>query len=374
MSKARSSSSRIIMLACALLLSSSAVNLLRAQQKAPCHFDIGNCERDTPAHIKQVPPPIPTGDTTKGGKQIKRRRTTGESGEVAAAIDSGNQYYEKKDYAQARLHYQRALGLKPGRANRAVAYYMLSLTYYAQELYAQAIPSFQQAIKLEPQNAETFYWLGNTFYAVRRYVEATEQYKQAITLNPDFLEAYYYMANIYYEHQRYADAISLYKQVLRLATDKDQLAVTNFNIANAYYAQRLDSEAVEYFNQAIFYRPGDAQARFYLGYTYLALKRYPEAIEQYKRIISLNPEKNTLSSAHTELARTYVVQGRYQEAAAQLEQAIQLRPENFDAHFGLGVAYLMQGNKDRAMEQYRLLLKLKPDWAKELLARINVRK
>lgn len=341
MSKARFSSGRIL-LACALLLSSSAVNLLLAQQKEPCHLDVGDCERDKPVRSKQAPTlPINKERPDRGGKQGKRSGATGESRQVRAAIELGNEYSDKKDYAQARSQYQRALGLKPSTMNRAVAYYNLGRTYYAQGLYAQAISNFRESIKL----------------------------------NPDLPEPKFLMADIYYDQRIYAKAIDLYKQVLRLTTNKPMLAVANFYIASSYYAQQLDTEAVEYFHQAIFYYPNDAEARFYLGNTYLALKRYPEAIEQYQRVISLKPEKNnSLSSTHTNLARVYFAQGRYKEAADHLELAIQLHPENYDARFGLGIVYLRLGKKDQAMAQYRLLLKQKPDWAEKLLAVINTRK
>ena len=61
---------------------------------------------------------------------------------------------------------------------------------------------------------------------------------------------------------------------------------------------------------------------------------------------------------------------RYQESKEAYQQAIRLKPDLAEAHYGLGRTYLMLGDRDGALEEYKVLKSLDPKSAEELLENI----
>jgi len=56
---------------------------------------------------------------------------------------------------------------------------------------------------------------------------------------------------------------------------------------------------------------------------------------------------------------------------ATYKEAIQLEPNYVFAHYRLGGAYIIIGNREAALEQYEILKELDPDKAQALLNLIN---
>jgi Flp pilus assembly protein TadD len=64
--------------------------------------------------------------------------------------------------------------------------------------------------------------------------------------------------------------------------------------------------------------------------------------------------------AHNNLGMAYVSQGQWDRAAAEFQTAVRLKPDYVMAHYNLGVAYASQGQLDRAIAEYQTALQLKP--------------
>lgn len=66
-----------------------------------------------------------------------------------------------------------------------------------------------------------------------------------------------------------------------------------------------------------------------------------------------------------------IEQGRLPEAVEALKRAIQLKPDYAEAHLALGKAYLRLGDKDSALEEYKILKQLNRGWANNLFTLIH---
>jgi Flp pilus assembly protein TadD len=66
---------------------------------------------------------------------------------------------------------------------------------------------------------------------------------------------------------------------------------------------------------------------------------------------------------------------KVQEAISHCEQALRIRADFPEAHFDLGNAFLQEGEVQKAIVQYRLALKFRPDWiaARNALAQAQAR-
>jgi folate-binding protein YgfZ len=156
--------------------------------------------------------------------------------------------------------------------------------------------------------------------------EATRVLRQAIEAEPTLVDAYEALGVILSRQDRYDDAIALMEQVLALDPDH-VLAHTNLSV---FYMKKGDKEKAEdekakatmaafsrkmresgqvydieaerhkkeqaaedrigMFREALKFAPEDPLGNFGLGSAYLELKRYPEAVEPFERVVKAQPK------------------------------------------------------------------------------------
>jgi hypothetical protein len=74
---------------------------------------------------------------------------------------------------------------------------------------------------------------------------------------------------------------------------------------------------------------------------------------------------------HNSLGVAYDKLGRYQDAVEPYKQAIRIKPNYAEAHYNLGGAYLITGDKGSALEEYKILKTLDAGIADKLFKMIN---
>jgi tetratricopeptide (TPR) repeat protein len=82
----------------------------------------------------------------------------------------------------------------------------------------------------------------------------------------------------------------------------------------------------------------------------------------------LNPDR---AVTYYNLGVAHFKSDHYQEAIEAYKQAIKLEANAAEVHANLGNAYLKLVNKERALEEYRILKTLDPEWADKLYSLIN---
>ena len=108
--------------------------------------------------------------------------------------------------------------------------------------------------------------------------------------------------------------------------------------------------------------------------------------DETQRQIQLNPEKeevfrlNVIKNTHQHQrypfdyyyrAASHYAKGEYDRAILDYTKTVELEPSMGEAHFQLAKAHLEMGNKDLALEQYKILSVLDGELAEELLNLIN---
>jgi len=110
-------------------------------------------------------------------------------------------------------------------------------------------------------------------------------------------------------------------------------------------------EAMGAFTEAIRINPDDAEAHYNLGAAYQDLGLHQEAIASYKEAIRINPD---YGEAYLGLA------------VAAYKLAIRINPDDAEAHYNLGLVYLITGDRDSALDEYKILRELDRDMANKL--------
>src|SRR3989344_7272327 len=84
---------------------------------------------------------------------------------------------------------------------------------------------------------------------------------------------------------------------------------------------------------------------------------YPEALEEYQKIIKINPA----GVVYSNIAYVYEMENNLNNAISEYKKAIELEPNNFRFHSNLGSAFIKKGDNKAALEEYKKALSLKPD-------------
>ncbi|MGD0077961.1 MAG: tetratricopeptide repeat protein [Sedimentisphaerales bacterium] len=120
------------------------------------------------------------------------------------------------------------------------------------------------------------------------------------------------------------------------------------------------SAALTLFQKTKEKNPRFAEAWFYIGYCYVELGRYQDAIESYKQTVRIEPD---YADAHYNLGNAYGKLGRYQDEIESCKQAIRIKADFAEAYLNLGAAYGELGRYQDAIESFKQAIRIKPDLA-----------
>ena len=299
-------------------------------------------------------------------------------------LDKGKGYYEAKNYARAETALKESVELNPQEAG---AYSYLGLTYAALDRLPEAIGAYRQALQLKPDFPEAYHNLGVAYEKSEKPEEAIEAWKAAVRYKPDYERAHYNLAATYWRRgqkdlaaEQYkllqakdsAQARSLKEQVPDLdryaarldkpmGEDKtpppdaqpqeDAVAQEVLARGREYYQAKDYAKAREALAQAVKLNPQEAEAHYLLGLTYASLKKYQEALGEFRQAVELKPEAYSWSAVGAE----FVKLERPREAAEAFKEAVQANGNDAAARFQLGKAYVHLGEINPAREELRVL-------------------
>lgn len=169
----------------------------------------------------------------------------------------------------------------------------------------------------------------------------------------------------------YKTAIQLFTEILNSGRlPRAWLATTLYLRGKAYRSARQFREAVVDYEAAVQADPKLHPAFFELGATYHSQQQYAKAVAAFGQAISLKSDQwNYYDGRCTSLASM----SRWNDAIRDCEAAVRLKPGNANLIAFLGRLYEESGQKQRAIEMYKLALSINPGQAdaKEGLAQLQ---
>lgn len=109
-------------------------------------------------------------------------------------IRKGNKLYEKQDFTDAEVEYQRALAKD---SVSSAGLFNLGNSLYQQKRYSDAAKQYAASAKASSQPLDAsaaHYNLGNTFMTAKQWQQAVDAYKQSLLKNPSDQNARYNLA------------------------------------------------------------------------------------------------------------------------------------------------------------------------------------
>ena len=253
---------------------------------------------------------------------------------------------------QRAAHAQVYAGKSDSDANAAIARAHL---LESQGLDSVALAEFEKAISINPKMTTAYLGIGQIQKKRGNLDKAEEAYHAAVQVEPTNFDAQYNHGLVLQLLNRVAEAVRSYLRALSIKPDDFD---SNLNIATAYLQLGEAGPGLSYAQRAVRINGKSGPARVNLGAIYSALGDYDHAVVEFQQaaeLMDLSPE--LLLNLADALGKT----GRYAEMQNTLEQLIRTKP-SATAYERLASALFRQQKYDEALTQFRMALKLDPDY------------
>ncbi len=209
-----------------------------------------------------------------------------------------------------------------------------------------------------------FFWNKRTAADLRK---AIDYFNQATSKDPGYALAYAGLADSYVilsvfgaasPQDSIPQARAAAKKALKLDDTLAEAHASSGRIAGPFDFE-FDRSIAE-FERAIQLNPNYAMAHHWLSWGPLtALARFDRAIAEGKRAVELDP-LSLINNADLG-GNVYFNARRYDEAIAQLRKTIEIDPRFYLAHYYLGQAFQLKGQRTEAITEYQKAVELDDD-------------
>ncbi len=269
-------------------------------------------------------------------------------GALAAAIDG----------------YRRLLALEPGLA---AAHRNLGSALLESGDREGGIESLRRALELRPDFADAVAQLARALLAAGRGAEAIPHYDRLLARRPD-VETLNDAGTLLFGQGRYQAAAGRFREALALAPDDARL---HANLGLAVHCLGDFPEAIEQSRRAVELDPRLPQAYLHLGNALFATYALDAADTAYRAGLDVAPDHAGLHAAKAMVARAL---GRLAEADASARRALELRPGAADTIALLGSLAIDHGRFDEAESLLRQALAIDPELPEALTSLTAVRR
>ncbi len=218
------------------------------------------------------------------------------------------------DLEAARRHFTLTVRVLP---QELTAWRNLAVIDYQLGDLDDAVAGFEHVVSQAPDDTSTYRMLGDLHLSQRRYEEAGLCFEEVLK-HGDHQGALVHLAMVRMDQDRPAEAGELLRRAL--AANPDCFGC-HFTLGNLHWSAEEYEVARGHFERAVDLDDGDADARFNLAITYLALEELDLALPLLERLSTELPEN---ASVWRELGRIYALRARIQESEAAYERATAL--------------------------------------------------
>lgn len=288
-----------------------------------------------------------------------------------SAIDAIDKIKQKTEYQKAtyqRISYTRATELFHDlRFKRAIHYLSRS-----------------QKFPIDPKiTSQTIFWQAEAYSRMKKWKAAEEHYKLFLDapnaiVSSEFGLAHYGLAYVQFENEQYDPAINWFRKFVDYEK-QDSLRVNDglLRIADAYYLQKQNKLAIEYYDKAIKYNKFDTDyAIFQIAVCYGLEGQNASKIETMKAMLENYPETDFAVDAKYEIAETHFFTDNAQEAIAYFDKVISEHPNSHyvrKAKLNKGLLFYNQSQDEAALPLFEEVAENYPatEEAKEALMKIQ---
>lgn len=276
------------------------------------------------------------------------------------------------------------------------AHYDSGVTFLERGRYADAIFQFEKAVALDPNYVGGMYYLAYCLHRTGQLDEARYWAERVMAARPDDSETYYLLGSIYSDRGEFEQALQSYQAALRTNDDSNKIPMINMALAYIYAQLAMREEAIQAYKEILKIEPNRDDVRALIGGVYLEQGDFKQAIKHLEKgnsidssvqqslawaLWHINKRERAISILRNaaelfpndgqlySLLGSFLFQAkRFDEAVEVLEKASNLSKEPGEETYLLGSALCETGFLDRALEAYQTLLERSPNDALLLTA------
>lgn len=225
-------------------------------------------------------------------------------------------------------------------------YFQQANRCFKEKKHNEAIDYYNKAIKLNPNCHQAYFNKGLAQLNSGDKKNAELSYLAAINIYPNYEKAHLMLGNLLKDTGKYEQACEQYREMINLNQNNAQ---AHQFLGRALSDRRLFDEALEHLQIALSLDPNSIQCK--LDYANaLNMSNNPEhALILYKELQHDVPNNPSITY---NIAYTLKKLGRIHEAFEYYHRAVELNPNHAEAHFGLGIAYIMVENFKDGWQEY----------------------
>ncbi|MDA8693166.1 tetratricopeptide repeat protein [Saprospiraceae bacterium] len=233
-------------------------------------------------------------------------------------------------------------------------YYERGAAYYKLENYDGAIHDLIQAINLDSLQYPYYHLLSDVLLDYYRSKEAVLTMERCVELLPDSRISMLKLSELYLILKQYDDSMALCNRLL-YQDQQDEEAY--FMLGMNFRAKGEIDKAINAFQTATELEPDLVDAWLLLGQLYEQLGD-PIAIDYYNSAVNVNPEN--VAALHSKAF--YLQNSNKIKEAIDLYREISVLDKYYtDAYLNCGILYMAIDSTERALEQFDIMAKTKPD-------------
>jgi tetratricopeptide (TPR) repeat protein len=247
----------------------------------------------------------------------------------------------------------------------ALAYSELGEAYESLGEHAKALDAFRQAARLDSWSFKNHIRLAETGRKLGNYPEAASAYARAAELDPKSLDAMLGAAECYLKSGQYMKSVAYCEQAEQAGGQPDKVLPL---LAQAREGQKDFDGAIEAYKRLLTLHGSDVNVLLSLGLAYVKAEHYEQAEQT---LISVTQAKPDDGAAFRHLGYCLVKRGDVDRAVQMYQKSVELNDNDWEAHRGLGVAYMMKGRQTgdarlqaEALSHWRRSLNIAPDQPK----------
>ncbi len=205
---------------------------------------------------------------------------------------------------------------------------------------------------------------GQQLYAEKKYEQATDKFLIVIGKDPTYWQAYLWAARSFIARGSWKEAIANGRKAFELAPkDKEVLPV----FAQALFGGGTDAlkngrfaESVSLLVEYLRLEPGNAQAWLNIGKAYLGQQDFRQALGAFiQGLAAGGAQRQELIRQLLDGGMQAFSSGKYRESIDLLKEYLKY-DRNLQAYLNLAKAYWESGDRSRALDAFKEVLRLDP--------------
>jgi tetratricopeptide (TPR) repeat protein len=192
-----------------------------------------------------------------------------------------------------------------------------------------------------------------------RIPETLQDLRAATKADPNFAQAFILISRMTTDPAEQTTTRMRAKQLAVKVSPSEQLLIRW--LAGAQENNYLP--AIAAMNDLLSKYPRDQRLAYLAGDWLMQQQRYEQAVAVLERAVKLFPD---YAAALNDLAYGYADTGNFEKAFAAMDRYVALQPDQPNPHDSYGEILRMAGKFDAALEQYRLSIRIDPNFGSEL--------